>query len=207
MCFGDHTYDQLQWSLRVDAPCASSAALLVMLILSIPAVALQPGAFILRTFVGAILRLNIPQHALRAICALLPLRKRRACSCLARQRQQGFRRQQKLSRKDTRACDSWRRRHRCCRLLGQMGAEVRCEDAVKVTGGNVQEGSYPSDRTSKEKIWCHWDDGGYYLAHAFSASTVPPSDGWHSEVDEEDPIMHIQSLHLEDLLYSGPAST
>ena len=47
------------------------------------------------------------------------------------------------------------RRHRCCRLLGEVGAEVRCEDAVKVTGGNVEEGA------------CYrrlgWSDTGQYV--------------------------------------------
>ena len=123
-------------------------------------------------FLKVILGVNIPQDALLAICALLPLRERRAFSCLARH----FRLATTLTWSDdpaendttlltilrndqpeflsraikdsgtskdslgrilVHATDGGRvyRRHRCCRLLGEMGAEVRCEDAVRVTGG------------------------------------------------------------------------
>ncbi|OLP91272.1 hypothetical protein AK812_SmicGene27045 [Symbiodinium microadriaticum] len=237
-------------------------------------------------FLKLILGVNMPQDALLAICALLPLRERRAFSCLARQ----FRLATTLTwsddpvendttllsimRKDqpeflsraikdsgtskdslgrilVHATDGGRvyRRHRCCRLLGEMGAEVRCEDAVRVTGGllgyhdsvyvrklgkseleyigsdsllaleepsenlfrRIEQGFKISpDRAAKDKIWCHWDDGGFNLAHvAFSASTVPPSDGWHAEADSPRviPTIRVQPLRLEDLLYSGPASS
>ena len=126
------------------------------------------------SFLGAILSKSVPQQALWAICLCLPVKERRALSCLAtsfrsattrvwirdlaaneqtllrivRQDQPEFLCRvitdygacgASLGRVLLQATDSGKlyRRHRCCTLLANMGAVIRPEDAVKVTGGDV----------------------------------------------------------------------
>ncbi|CAE7351018.1 unnamed protein product [Symbiodinium natans] len=123
-------------------------------------------------FLRAILGRDVLQDALLAICFFLPVRERRAFSCLATSFRSATTRAwsndpsaneqtllaivrkdqpELLSRAitDSGMCKAslgrvllqatargrLHRRHRCCRLLGEMGAVIRPEDAVMVSGG------------------------------------------------------------------------
>ncbi|CAE7370337.1 unnamed protein product [Symbiodinium sp. CCMP2592] len=178
-------------------------------------------------FLRAILSKSAPQQALWAICLYLPVKERRALSCLTASFRSATTRvwshdlaanEQTLLRivrqdqpeflfraiTDYGACgaclgrvllqatDSGRlyRRHRCCTLLASMGAVIRPEDAVKVTGGDVgyHDGIYVRRGTRAHVVRYAGQDGvlqlqapeanGVELSHAFEDTVRQSAKAW-----------------------------